>query len=158
MKPVSFTGPMIASLILAAIFQLLPASGEWILWKPNFLLLMTLAWILYVPTQYGIGFAATVGLVADTLFRTTLGHYVLVFALCGAAAYLLSRWLTYFSIFHRIFLILVLVICAELLQNMLFAIWDVPMTLGHLPALALTSALAWPLIDLWVARVHLHHR
>ena len=84
MKPVNFTGPMIASLILATIFQLLPASGEWILWKPNFLLLVTLAWILYVPTQYGIGFAATVGLVADTLFRTTLGHYVLVFALCGA--------------------------------------------------------------------------
>lgn len=158
MKPVNFTGPMIGSLIVAAICQLLPASGEWILWKPNFLLLVTLAWILYVPSQYGIGFAAAVGLMADTLFRTTLGHYLLVFSLCGAAAYLLSRWLTYFSIFHRMILILVLIICAELVQYMLFSIWDIPMTLGHVPALALTSVLVWPLIDLWVAKVHLQHR
>ena len=158
MKPVNFTGPMIASLIIAAIFQLLPASGDWILWRPNFLLMVTIAWILYVPTQYGIGFAAAVGLLADTLFRTILGHYVLVFGLCGAAAYLLSRWLTYFSIFHRMFLVLVLVVFAELVQAMLFSVWNIPMTLGHLPAIGLTSALLWPLIDILIARVNLYYR
>lgn len=158
MKPVNFNGPMIVSIIVAAIFQLLPASGDWILWKPNFLLMVTIAWVLYVPNQYGVGFAAAVGLLADTLFRTTLGHYVLVFGLCGGAAYLLSRWLTYFSIFHRMFLVLVLVVIAELIQAMLFSIWDIPMTLGHLPALAVTSALLWPLVDVLIARVNLYHR
>tara|TARA_B110000046_G_scaffold174941_1_gene199171 strand:+ start:3484 stop:3960 length:477 start_codon:yes stop_codon:yes gene_type:complete len=158
MTPVNFNGPMLASLILAAILQLLPASGDWILWKPNVLLLATIAWVLYVPTQYGVGFSATVGLLADTLFRTALGHYVLVFGLCGAAAYMLSRWLTYFSIFHRMFLVLVLVVFAELIQLMLFSIWDIPMTLGHLPALALTSMLLWPLVDMLIIKVNLSHR
>jgi rod shape-determining protein MreD len=158
MKPVNLNGPMVVSLLLAAIFQLLPASGDWILWKPNVLLMVSIGWILYVPNQYGVGFAATVGLLADTLFRMALGHYVLIFGLCGAAAYILSRWLTYYSLFHRMVLVLALVVFAELVQALLFSIWDTPVTLSHLPALAITSGLLWPLIDILIARINRYQR
>ena len=158
MNPVNFTSPVIITLIIAVFFQLMPSSGDWILWKPNFLLLAVIAWILYVPSQYGIGFAALVGLFADALFRTSLGHYVLVFALCGAVAYLLSRWLTYFSLFHRTFLVFVLVIFAELMESALFSIWDLPINLSQLHILGFTSAITWVFIDKFVARIHLHHR
>lgn len=153
MKPVSYISPVITSLLLAIIFQLIPVSGDWILWKPNFLMLVVLAWILYLPSRFGVGFAAAVGLLADTLFRTNLGHYMLVFALCGGIAYILSRWLAYFSPLHRAFMVVGLVVLAELLEAALYTIWDVSMNLGHLPALGLTSAIVWLFVDKLVARI-----
>lgn len=150
--------PVIISLIVAFIFQLIPVSGDWILWRPNFLMLTAVAWILYQPTYFGIGFAAFVGLLADTLFRTGLGHYVLVFAVCGAIAYLLSRWLTYFSYFHRAVLIFTLVVLAQLLEAALFSIWEMPMDFAHVPILGLTSAIAWFLVDKFVATLNAAYR
>ena len=94
-----------------------------------------------------------VGLLADTLFRTTLGHYVLVFAVCGTIAYLLSRWLMYLSMFHRAILIFIITICAELIQAMLFSIWDVPFALNYSPTVAAFAALSWPIVDLLISRV-----
>ena len=151
-------GPVVISLIVAVIFQLIPVSGSWILWRPNFLMLTMVAWILYQPNYFGIGFAALVGLLADTLFRTGLGHYVMVFAVCGAIAYLLSRWLTYFAYFHRAVLIFLLVVVAQLLEAVLFSFWDVPMDFKHVPILGLTSAIAWFLVDKFVASLNSSYR
>ncbi len=158
MNPTSYLGPAICSLLVAIVLQLVPVSGDWLLWKPNFLLLVVIAWILYEPNHFGVGSAALVGLLCDALYRTNLGHYVLVFAICGSIAYLLSRWLTYFSIFHRAFLVFLLVIAAELLQALLFSFWDIPMRLQHVPALALTSALVWVPVDKLIAMMHFHQR
>ena len=146
------------SLLIAFILQLFPVSGYLFLWRSNFLMLILIAWILYHPSRFGIVFAALVGLLADTLFRTALGHYVLVFALCGAVAYLLSRWLTYFSYFHRAILIFLLVVFSELVQSLLFSIWDVPMGLKHVPVLGFVSAIVWLLVDKFVASLNFMYR
>ena len=151
----NLTGPVILSLVIATVFQLIPASGVWIYWRPNFLLLVVIAWILKTPERFGIGFAGMVGLLADTLFDTTLGHYVLVFAVCGTIAYLLSRWLMYLSIFHRAFLIFVMIIGAESIQAMLFSVWGVPVNLEHIPIVAVFAALSWPVVDLLISRVQI---
>jgi len=158
LNPNNLMGPVVISLIVAVIFQLIPVSGSWILWRPNFLMLTMVAWILYQPNYFGIGFAALVGLLADTLFRTGLGHYVMVFAVCGAIAYLLSRWLTYFAYFHRAVLIFLLVVVAQLLEAVLFSFWDVPMDFKHVPILGLTSAIAWFLVDKFVASLNSSYR
>ena len=149
----NLTGPVILSLVIATVFQLIPASGVWLYWRPNFLLLVVIAWILYTPERFGIGFAGMVGLMADTLFHTTLGHYVLVFAVCGTIAYLLSRWLMYLSIFHRAFLIFVMIIGAESIQAMLFSVWGVPVNLRHIPIVAVFAALSWLVVDLLISRL-----
>lgn len=128
------------------------------MWRPNFLMLITVAWILYQPNYFGIGFAAFVGLLADTLFRTGLGHYVLVFAVCGAIAHLMSRWLTYFSYVHRAVLIFILVVLTELLEAALLSILDMPMNFAHVPILGLTSAIVWIVVDKFVATLNSAYR
>jgi len=157
-NPSNMSSPVIISLIVAIIFQLIPVSGDWILWRPNFLMLVTVAWILYKPAYFGIGFAAFVGLLADTVFRTGLGHYVLVFAACGAIANLLSRWLTYFSYFHRAVLIFILVMFTGLVEAALFSIRDMPVDFAHVPVLGLTSAIVWVLVDKFVAILNSTYR
>ena len=65
----------------ALIFQLIPISGDWIFWKPNFLLLMMIAWMLYFPDQYGIEFAIIMGIFSDLIFVSTLGSAINFFSL-----------------------------------------------------------------------------
>ena len=80
------------TLILAVVLSLMPLSGDWIVWKPNFLLLTVMAWVMRWPDGVGIFFAASVGLLADILLRMSPGHSVIVFALCAFALALVSRW------------------------------------------------------------------
>ena len=67
MAPVNHSMVMLLSLVIAVIFSVMPVSGDWIVWKPNFLLLVTMGWIFHRPLEFGIFFAAGVGLLADCL-------------------------------------------------------------------------------------------
>ena len=37
------------TLVLAVVLSLMPLSGDWIVWKPNFLLLVVMAWVIHWP-------------------------------------------------------------------------------------------------------------
>jgi len=53
---------LIISILLASVLQLVPVSGYLLVLKPNFLLLVVIGWIIFRPSQWGIGFAAFTGL------------------------------------------------------------------------------------------------
>jgi hypothetical protein len=55
-------------------------------------------------------------------------------------------------------LVFALVILGELVGAGLFSIWDIPKDLSQLHILGFTSAIAWVLVDRFVARIQLHHR
>lgn len=46
----------LVSLVLAATLHVMPVTGSWIVWKPNFLLLVTMAWIFHGPSEFGVFF------------------------------------------------------------------------------------------------------
>lgn len=148
---------VIGSILAASIFQLLPMKGYFLLWKPNFLFLIAMAWIIFSPGQRGIGFAAFLGLLADLIFRAPIGLHILLFGVVGAIPLLVTRWLVYFTILHRCLFIGLLVVVAELVGNMLFGIWGVPTHYGAIPMKALISASMWPLIDQLLAKVTLDY-
>lgn len=154
MNPVNHTGPAAFTLFVAAVFQLLPVPGDWLLWKPNFLLLTVIAWILLEPNQFGLVFAAIAGLLADVLFRNLFGQYMLVFALCGYVLYLFSRRVTHFSILHQALLVMVMVIFVEFIQSIFLTVRNIPVNWKHLPAMALVSGLIWPLVFISIDKLH----
>ena len=149
---------VIFSLILALVLQLIPTSPVWLPWKPNFLLLMVIGWVIFQPNQWGIGFAAFIGLLADLVFRSPLGLHVFLFVFIGAVPYLLSGWLIYFSVIHRSVLVFILIIFSEFLRNFMYSVWGVPVDYGDVPLGAISSALIWPLIDRFLRKVHKKHR
>ena len=63
------------TLILAVVLSVMPLSGDWIVWKPNFLLLTVMAWIMRWPNGLGIFFAASIGLLADLLTYESRSFY-----------------------------------------------------------------------------------
>jgi len=141
------------TLILAVIFSLMPLSGDWIVWKPNFLLLVVMAWVIHWPNDLGIFFAASVGLLSDILLRMTLGHSVMVFTLCAGAIALLSRWAKYLSMLQRALLVALIITVVSVLEASVFIFYGRPSAIEHLPMKILLSMLAWPFIDRLVARL-----
>ena len=140
------------TLILAVVLSLMPLSGDWIVWKPNFLLLTVMAWIMRWPNGLGIIFAASVGLLADLLLRSSPGHSMIVFALCAGALSLVSRWAKYLSMLPRTMLMALIITLVAVLEAGIFMAYGRPSGIEHLPMKILLSMLAWPFIDLLIAR------
>jgi len=149
---------VIFSLMLVLVLQLIPVSADWLPWKPNFLLLIVIGWVIFQPNQWGIGFAASVGFLADLVFRSPLGLHVFLFVFIGAVPYLLSGWLIYFNFIHRCFFVFILIIFSELIRNFIYSVWGVPVDYGDVPLGAISSALIWPVIDKFLVNVHKKRR
>ena len=149
-KSVSF---LFGTILFATVIQLLPLSGYYFLWRPNFLFLVTIGWIIFRPNYWGIGFAAVLGLFADIVFRSPVGLYVLVFGVIASLPLILSRWLVYFTIVHRCVFVFILVIIFELLENAIFGLWGTPTDYRSIPIRALLSGLIWPIFDKFFTKV-----
>ena len=152
MAPVNHTGVMLLSLVIAVIFSVMPVSGNWIVWKPNFMLLVTMGWIFHRPLEFGIFFAASIGLLADFVFQTTLGHSVLVFALCGTLVVVVGRWIKYLSIVQRTLLVSLIILLVGLFEASIYLFYELPSAMDQLLLKTLFSAMAWPLIDRLISR------
>ena len=147
MKESSVGLALIISILLASVLQLVPVSGYLLVLKPNFLLLVVIGWIIFRPSQWGIGFAAFTGLLADLIFRAPIGVHVLLFSTVGAIPLYLSGWLVYFSLIHRCLFVFILIIFAEFMRNMLLSMWEIPIDYSYIILSALASAIVWPAID-----------
>jgi rod shape-determining protein MreD len=152
MAPVNHSMVMLLSLVIAVIFSVMPVSGDWIVWKPNFLLLVTMGWIFHRPLEFGIFFAAGVGLLADCLLQTTLGHSVLVFSLCATLVVVVSRWIKYLSMIQRSLLVYLIILLVGFLESAFFLFYGLPFAMDNLLMKTLFSALIWPVIDKLIAR------
>jgi len=74
-------GMMVAlTLLIALIFQLYPWSGKGIILRPDFLLVVTLYWVLRAPNLCNVGMAWLAGLLVDLSTGSLLGQHALSFA------------------------------------------------------------------------------
>jgi len=145
---------LIISILLASVLQLVPVSDYLLVLKPNFLLLVVIGWIIFRPSQWGIGFAAFMGLLADLIFRAPIGVHILLFSTVGAIPLYLSGWLVYFSLIHRCLFVFILIIFAEFMRNILLLMWEIPIDYSYIIWTALASAIVWPAIDQLLIKVN----
>jgi len=144
-------------LFVAIIMQLTPVTGNWLFWKPNFLLLVMIVWMLYFPNEYGIEFSVMIGICADLIFGSTLGANVLLFTLCGALVNLLHPMIAYLSLIQRIFAVALLVVFVELLKVVASAWANLPIFWQHIPFVAVISGLFWIPLDKLVGKIYRLH-
>ena len=101
----------------ALILQLIPMSGDWVLYKPNFLLLAMIAWMLYFPDQYGLKFPVIIGIFADFIFLTTLGSHILIFSISGLILIFFHRIVVYLQLIHRVTLVFLMILSGGLVAG-----------------------------------------
>lgn len=154
MAPSYPTTNVIYAMVLAIVLQLVPIQGTLLHWKPNFILLVVIVLIINYPHKYGLGFAALMGLLADGIFGTTLGHFMFVFTLCGGILELLSRWTHYFELSYRIVAVFLVTLFAAFTQTLVANMQGISVPLDYLPGMTIISALLLPLIERFIGRKH----
>ncbi len=86
MKLPAGVGLMFFSLLAAYALAVLPWSGNWLLARPDFMLIVLLFWAIHEPRAIGQGMAFTLGLLMDVSDSMLLGQHALsyVIAVFGA--------------------------------------------------------------------------
>ncbi len=137
---------IIISVIMASALMVYPLSYEVSGWRPLFMLMITLFWVLCQPTWCGVWFAFGTGLFVDLLVDAPLGMNALSFVLITFIARFLTRERRILT-FSNLWVISSIAILAHL-----FFIWIAQVMSGvhfsfarHWQPL-LSSVLVWPVI------------
>lgn len=148
--------PLLLMLLVAMVLQLFPISGSWLHLKPNFFLLIMIAWVLYFPERYGIEFAVITGILADLVIGSTIGYHVLIFAISGLILIFFHRVVVYLQLIQRVILVFMLVILVAFMEAVINSLLDKPLFLDGVILLGIISALCWIPLDKLVSQYYSH--
>ncbi|MEE9332091.1 MAG: rod shape-determining protein MreD [Methylophilaceae bacterium] len=137
-----------SSLFIALLCQLFPWTGQGIILRPDFMLVVLLYWLLRAPYLCNVGTAWLVGLLVDLATGSLLGQHALAFTLTAYIALSFQRRLVLFSVMQTISYVLGLLVFARvaILVLKLFAGNDAPGWHYFWPAI--TSIVLWQLMRL----------
>lgn len=105
------------SIIIASILTVYPLPYAVAGWRPHFMLIFSLFWVMCQPTWCGVWFSFTIGVFTDLLLGMPLGANALCFVGLGFVARLLTREFAYIP-----FLFLWLISALALLTY-IFVMW-----------------------------------
>lgn len=136
------------SLLFALLCQLFPWTGQGIVLRPDFMLVVLLYWLLRAPYLCNVGTAWLVGVLVDLATGSLLGQHALAFSLAAYIALSFQRRLVLFSRFQIAALAFSLLVFTRftVLILKLLAGNDVPSWHYFWPAV--TGILLWHVIKL----------
>jgi rod shape-determining protein MreD len=107
------------TLFLALLFQLFPWTGDGIILRPDFMLVVLIYWFFRAPYLCNIGTAWVAGVLVDLATGSLLGQYALAFTLTAYVALLFQRRLVLFSSFQLLFFTFGLLVFTRIIILML---------------------------------------
>lgn len=138
--------PIIFSVVIASVLIIYPLSYDISGWRPLFMLMVMLFWVLCQPTWCGVWFAFGTGLFVDLLVDAPLGMNALSFVLIAFTARFLTRERRILT-FSNLWIIASIAVLAHL-----FFVWIAQVMSGvhfsfarHWQPL-LSSILLWPVL------------
>ncbi len=96
MRPTSLFAILI-TLLIALICQLYPWVGQGVIFRPDFMLVVLLYWLLRAPNLCNVSMAWVVGLLVDLATGSLLGQHALSFTLTAFIGLSYQRRLVLFS-------------------------------------------------------------
>ncbi len=136
---------LLSSLLLASLFDLVQLPSELLPFRPHFVVLILIYWLLFVPAYVGVCSAWLVGLWVDALRGDVLGVHATGFALMGYCVFLLYQRLRVFPIWQQAAVIGLLIAMQMVSTRTLLGLAgrSVSESFGYYWP-ALTSAFIWP--------------
>lgn len=134
--------------LVALTLNLLPGEGFFLWLRPDFVLLVTLYWVVNLPRRVGIGTAWVMGLCMDVANGTLFGQHALAYALAAFLILALRRRILMFPLWHQslhLFPILLLTQALILIINLFGGTSGVNLAYYFLSSL--TATLLWPLLS-----------
>ncbi len=142
------------SFLLALVLDILPLP-TWAIWfRPEWLVLVTIYWVMMVPNRVSIGVAWCLGLLLDAMNGTLLGEHAFAMALVAYLVVKFHRRIRVFPIWQQAVTIFTLVLCYQASIFFMQGLnGELPMSLWYwIPSI--TSMLLWPWIYVMLQDCH----
>lgn len=118
MKHAKFS-TLLLTVVIALIFQLYPWSSDGLILRPDFLLVVSIYWLLSNPQQCNIGLVWFAGILVDMSTGSLLGQHAMSFAITAFLGLSYQRRIVLFSRWQMIGYVLILFSVQRLLILML---------------------------------------
>ena len=151
---------ILLSLLVAFVFDAVALPDVLADWRPAWVLMVSLYWVIHVTHRFGLVWCWTVGLLTDVLTTTHLGLHALCFLIVGGIAWRISVLVRVFGLLQQGLVVIALVLLATTLRYVL-SWWTTAPPTGLWLAPVLSSALVWlpvALTLMWLQRfIEPHH-
>ncbi len=137
--------PIPMSLLIGVILTVYPVPYAWLTWRPEFMLMLTLFWVMVQPTWCGIWFAFFVGLLTDFMLDSQLGLHALVFVVLSFLAKFFMRHKRMLT-FLNLWIISTIAVLANLMILFIFQRMSGNIVSFWFWGPLLPSIVIWPLI------------
>jgi rod shape-determining protein MreD len=107
------------TLLIALLCQLFPWVGQGVIFRPDFMLVVLLYWLLRAPSLCSIGTAWAAGLLVDLATGSLLGQHALSFTITAFVALSYQRRLVLFNTVQLAGYVIGLLILARMLMLLL---------------------------------------
>jgi rod shape-determining protein MreD len=145
---------LVIGLCLALLLWLLPIRGALAFWRPPFVLLLVVYWVLREPQRFGVITAWLVGLSMDVLFGQLLGLHALAMSVAVYLVLIEETRLQHLRLLHQcLFVAVVVLVYQIILLGPNLPGTDVNMLMPLLFQV-LSSALLWPVLFILLLRFH----
>lgn len=104
------------TLAVAFLFNLLPASGQALLWRPDFVALVLAYWLIHYPRRLGFVLPWLLGLAMDVAEGALFGQYALGYTALALMATLAHRRVLMFDIVSQTLHVLVMLQVVKLIM------------------------------------------
>lgn len=147
---------ILLSFFIAYLLAIVPFP-EWALnYRPQWVLIVLIYWIMALPYRIGIGFAWVAGLLLDILEGSLLGMHALAFAMTAYITLSLHQRLRMFSSVQQSGLVLALIGLHMMMVYWIKIITNQTVSSGLLFLLgALSSAFLWPWLFVFLRQLRL---
>lgn len=133
---------IIFTIVSAMIIMMVPVSDQFSTFRPEFVLIVLIYWVMALPFRVGVGSAWTVGILMDALMGSALGITALSYAL---VIFFTSRFhlqLRQYPTWQQSLIIAMLV----LVVNIITVVMSPQVGNPYVWLSALSSMIVWPII------------
>lgn len=146
--------------LLAFVLQSMPWPVSFNMFRPSWVQLILIYWVIVTPHRVNIGVGFTVGLIADLFLSSTLGIRGLSFGLLSYVCVLIHQFMRNLAIWQQVFFILILSLAVEVL---IYWVSFVVSGVEYHPELffrSIVNAVLWPWLYILMNRIknyfHIH--
>lgn len=146
------------SFLVALVLSVYPLPMDMRWWRPEFVLVVAIYWIFFMPLTVSFTLLCALGLFQDLLEGVPFGQHSLGLVIVAYICILSYQRVRNFSIWRQSGWIFVLVGIAQLTDNWVQGMAGRPLSGVQFLYPALTSALLWPMCSWWLnGMTHRYH-
>ncbi len=133
------------SFLMALVLSVYPLPMDWRWWRPEFVLVVAIYWVFFMPLTVSFSFLCALGLFQDLLEGVPFGQHSLGLVIVAYICILSYQRVRNFPLSRQAAWVFVLVGIAQLVDNWVQGMAGRPLSGVQFLYPAFTSALIWPL-------------